>query len=106
MTDATKQEIPLEKRVSRMITGVQPRIVLSGNADRIFEELAAPEVKYDFTVTLTLAQIADLLGWVIKQELLQAAEAEIKGGGSIVPGQLVLEFTHAVGAIREAEKKQ
>lgn len=84
---------------SQMIVRIEPQLRLSGNIDKIFEEVMKPSLAYNLTVSLTMEQITALLDWITKQELLPAADYQIRAGGSIVPAQLMLEFKKAVEVI-------
>ena len=82
-----------------MIVKIEPQLRLSGDIDKIFDEVFKPTVAYNLTVSLTMEHIYALLDWITRQELLTAADYQIKAGGSIVPAQLILEFVKAVEAI-------
>lgn len=88
----SKPQAPL----SLMITGIQPRMILSGNIETIFDEVAKPNVVYDFTVSLTSAQILALMDWMSKANLLKAANDSINEGGGTIPAQLMIEYLEAV----------
>lgn len=84
---------------SQMIVKIEPQLRLSGDIDKIFEEVMKPSVAYNLTVSLTMEQIKALLDWITKQELFVSANEQLKAGGSVVPAQLMLEFIKAVGVI-------
>lgn len=88
-----------EQITSQMIVRIEPQLRLSGDIDKIFDEVFKPTVAYNLTVSLTMEQIKALLGWITKQELLVAVSEQIKEGGSVVPAQLMLEFVKVVEAI-------
>lgn len=98
MEEQNKEQVPVQI-TSQMIVRIEPQLRLSGDIDKIFEEVFKPTVAYNLTVSLTMEQIEALLYWITKQELLVAANETLKAGGSVVPAQLMLEFTKAVKAI-------
>lgn len=93
----TKPEL---KPGPQMIVGIEPQLRLSGDIDRIFEEVMKPKVTYNFTVSLTLEQIADLLGYA--QDHLEEIGATVKAGGNVTTCQLILEFTKAINLIQKS----
>lgn len=84
---------------SLMITNIQPRIILSGDIDKIFDEMAQPKVTYDFTVSLSFGQINNLMKWMIDADLIPLAGAAIEKGENTAPAQLLVEFKNAVERI-------
>lgn len=84
---------------SQMIVKIEPQLRLSGDINKIFNEVFKPSVAYNLTVSLTMEQIQALLDWITNQELLVAANEQLKAGGSVVPAQLMLEFVKTVEAI-------
>jgi len=71
------------------------KLKLSGNVDRIFEEVANPDFRYELTVELSIQEIAELLGFMVSAKLLESADQQIKDGGSQTPARLLLEFMKA-----------
>lgn len=98
MEEQNKEQVPVQV-TSQMIVKIEPQLRLSGDIDKIFDEAFKPTVAYNLTVSLTVEQIQALLDWIIKQELLVAANETLKAGGSVVPAQLMLKFIKAVGVI-------
>ena len=96
--EENKEQVPV-KLTSQMIIRIEPQLRLSGDIDKIFDEAFKPTIAYNLTVSLTMEQIMALLDWITKQELLVAANEQLKEGGSVVPAQLILEFIKTVEAI-------
>lgn len=93
-----KEQVPVQV-TSQMIVRIEPQLRLSGDIYKILDEVLKPTDAYNLTVSLTMEQIQALLDWITKQELHVAANEQLKEGGSVVPAQLMLEFTKAVGVI-------
>ena len=98
MEEQNKEQVPVQV-TSQMIVRIEPQLRLSGNIDKIFEEVMKPSLAYNLTVSLTMEQIQALLDWISSQQLFAAANEQLKAGGSVVPAQLMLEFTKAVEVI-------
>lgn len=98
MEEQNKEQVPVQV-TSQMIVRIEPQLRLSGDIDKIFDEAFKPTIAYNLTVSLTMEQIMALLDWITKQELLAAANEQLKAGGSVVPAQLILEFVKSVEAI-------
>ena len=98
MEKQNKEQVPVQI-TSQMIVRIEQQLRLSGDIDKIFDEVFKPTVAYNLTVSLTMEQITALLDWITKQELLTAANYQINAGGSVVPAQLMLEFVKSVEAI-------
>lgn len=96
MEEQNKEQVQL---TSQMIVRVEPQLRLSGDIDKIFDEVFKPTVAYNLTVSLTMEQIMALMDWISKQKLFEAANEQLNAGGSVVPAQLMLEFMKAVEAI-------
>lgn len=98
MEEQNKEQVPVQV-TSQMIVRIEPQLRLSGDIDKIFDEAFKPTIAYNLTVSLTMEQIMALLDWITKQELLVAANEQLKEGGSVVPAQLIMEFIKTVEAI-------
>lgn len=84
---------------SQMIQAVQPQLCLSGDINRIFDEVMHPgpqNVRYNFVVSMSIEQISDLLGWMVESGALKREEQAIGEGKSKTPARLMLEFKTAV----------
>ena len=79
-----------------MIRAVVPQLQLSGNIDKIFDEVTNPTFRHQFVVSLSLEQIKDLLGWIVESGALARESEAIEAGKSRVPAQLMIEFKCAV----------
>lgn len=77
--------------MSNLIQRVEPTLVLTGNIDTIFDEIAHPKVSYDITVRLDAKAMKELLKFA-KQAIKIAAEAENK-----TAVKLIAEFSQVVG---------
>lgn len=89
------------KPYSPMITNVAPVILLSGDIDKIFDEVANPQVVYDFTVRLSQTRLTELLRWVGRDGFLKDMDAALKAGGDTTAFELVIEFIKIVEAIQK-----
>ena len=98
MEEQNKEQLPVQI-TSQMIVRIEPQLRLSGDIDKIFDEVLKPTVAYNLTVSLTMEQVKTLLAWITQQELFVAANETIKAGGSVIPAQLLLEFIKAVEVI-------
>lgn len=84
-----------------MIKSIQPVLKLSGSADKIFDEIARPNIRHQLTFEFSLEEIGELLGFIVSAELLEKADEQIKSGGSEIPARLLLEFIKAAEVINK-----
>lgn len=82
--------------IKRIIREVNPCINLSGDIDKIIDEVMNPDVSFNFLLTLRFEQLSALLSFIADHDLLALAEQTIQKGGSAVPAQLMVEFVKAV----------
>lgn len=79
--------------MSNLIQRVQPTLVLAGNIDTIFDEIARPKISYEITVRLNAKSMTELLTFA-SQVISQAAKADNQ---TVL--QLIAEFTQVVDGL-------
>jgi hypothetical protein len=87
---------------NQMIRAVQPQLCLSGDINRIFDEVMNPgpqNLRYNFVVSMSIDQIEDLLGWLVESGALKREGDAIGEGKSETPARLMLEFKTAVESL-------
>lgn len=79
--------------MSNLIQRIEPTLVLTGNIDTIFDEIARPKVSYDITLRLNADAMIELLKFAE-----QAVEIAAKADNQTVL-QLIAEFTQVVDGL-------
>lgn len=90
-----------EAPLTQMIRAVTPHLQLSGDINKIFDEIHSPKISYEFTVVLSFKQIVPLVAFLADHDVLALAEQTIQGGGSVVPAQLILEFLKTIERMKD-----